>query len=83
MDLLGRTVAKIMASPRRHLNISEMDKFRDTKIGKLTAKNALSIILKDSRKVYSCLKCLSFKKEEEEEEEEKQRSKAPNKGVSI
>ena len=59
-----------------------MDKFRDTKIGKLTAKNALSIILKDSRKVYSCLKCLSFKKEEEEEEE-KQRSKAPNKGVSI
>jgi hypothetical protein len=81
MDLLGRTVAKIMASPRRHLNISEMDKFRDTKIGKLTAKNALSIILKDSRKVYSCLKCLSFKKEEEEEE--KQRSKAPNKGVSI
>ena len=82
MDLLGRTVAKIMASPRRHLNISEMHKFRDTKTGKLTAKNALSIILKDSRKVYSCLKCLSFKKEEEEEEE-KQRSKAPNKGVSI
>jgi hypothetical protein len=54
MDLLGRTVAKIMAATRRHLNISEMHKFRDTKTGKPTPKNSgmldynLSINAKDS-----------------------------------